>query len=334
VSPTAIFFARVSDPSQIQRVEFYAQDVQFLKDLGYSVRIVTRVRDLLRARPADLYFCWWWTWAAVPVALARALRRSVVITGTFNHHLFDDRPVRQRQLIRFAARHASANIFVSQIERDHVAEMLEVHNPSVSPHTVDVGRYRPLEGGIVARDKQLLLTSCLMHNGNSIRKCVAEAIRAFALLAAHAPRLRLIVLGQRGNDYPDLARLADALGVGEKVEFPGMVSQEEKIRLMQRCGIYLQPSRFEGFGVAGLEAMACGAPVVTSPVGAVPEVGGDAVVYVDGTDPTALAAAIRTLLQDEKGRQDYGRAARERAVALFSPARRRHDLANVLKALT
>jgi glycosyltransferase involved in cell wall biosynthesis len=79
--------------------------------------------------------------------------------------------------------------------------------------------------------------------------------------------------------------------------------------------------------------MACGAPVVTSAVGAVPEVGGDAVLYVNGDSPSAIAAAMSELLGDEARRAELGAAARRRALAHFSAARRREDLARVLDSV-
>ncbi len=321
---TACFFVRTKDPSQLQTVEFYAQDIRFLRELGYDVRPATRLRDI---RVADLFFCWWWTWALFPVMLARLLGRPSVITGTFNHHLYQDRPLHQRIMIALAARLAFANVFVSQLERGRVCAMLKVRNPSTSPHTVDVRAYRPGDAG---RDPSRLLMVVHMDGGNSDRKCVAESIRAVATLSRKLPDIRLVVAGEKGSDHPALAALASALGIPDKVTFPGRVTREEKIRLMQTCAIYLQPSRFEGFGLAGLEAMSCGAAVITSPVGAVPEVGSDAVVYVDGTNSDAIARSIADLVENPELRNDLGRRARERAVAHFAPERRLADLARVL----
>jgi glycosyltransferase involved in cell wall biosynthesis len=61
---------------------------------------------------------------------------------------------------------------------------------------------------------------------------------------------------------------------------------------MRECTVYLQPTRYEGFGLAILEAMSCGAPVVTSARGAVPEVVGDTAILVDGTSPMAIADGV------------------------------------------
>lgn len=324
--PVVVFFARVKDPKLFELVEFYAQDVEILRALGYRVHVVNRVRDLVRAPVPDVYFVWWWTYAAFPVALARLVRRPVVITGTFDARDFPARRWHQRALMAFAARNATANVFVSQLERDEVPRLIEVAAPNMSPHIVDEATYRP--GG--ERDPSLLLSFVLMDHGNSVRKCTASSIRAFAALAESRRELRFVIGGKKGSDYPGLAELAESLGVGDRVEFPGLVSREEKIRLLQTCSVYLQPSRFEGFGLAGLEAMACGAPVVSSAVGAVPEVGGDAVMYVDGDSPSAIAAAVSLLLDDDARRAELGAAARQRAIAHFSAARRREDLRRVL----
>lgn len=329
---TACFFARVGDPRQIETVEFYAQDVAFLTELGFEVRVVTRIRDLLRRPNDDVYFCWWWTWAFAPVAIARAARKPAVVTGTFNYNVFFDRPRHQRTLIAWAARHANANVFVSRHERDAVTSMLPVTRPSVSPHTVDTALYAPAQAG-EARERDVLLSVVHMAAGNSIRKCVPESIRALAILAKKRPAARLVIAGERGSDYPALAQLAEKSGVADRVIFPGSVSRKEKIRLMQRCSIYLQPSRFEGFGLAGLEAMACGAPVITSPVGAVTEVGGDVVSYVDGSVPEQIAESAERLLSDDARREEMGKAARKRAVEQFSPRRRLTDLREVLREI-
>jgi glycosyltransferase involved in cell wall biosynthesis len=329
---TVCFFARVPDRQQIEVIEFYAQDVAFLRDLGYHVRSATRIRELFQRRPADFYFCWWWTWAFVPVALAKLLKRPAIITGTFNHHLYASRPLQQRKLMAWAARNADANVFVSELERREVTSMISVTRPTVSPHTVDPTVYHPPDES-TARDPNLLVSVVHLDGGNSIRKCATESIRALALLGKTQPGLRLVLAGQRGDAYPHLAQLANDLGIGERVSFPGSITREEKIRLMQRCAIYLQPSRFEGFGLAVLEAMACGAPVVTSAVGAMSEVGGETVLYVNGESPEAIAGTVRDLLHDDSRRRSIGRAARERAVIHFAPQRRRGDLADVLLSI-
>jgi len=76
---------------------------------------------------------------------------------------------------------------------------------------------------------------------------------------------------------------------------------------------FVFPSLYEGFGLPVLEAMACGAPVVVSDRGALPEVVGDAGIVASAEDPTTLAGDIRRLLEDPTLRAGYARAALDRA---------------------
>jgi glycosyltransferase involved in cell wall biosynthesis len=114
---------------------------------------------------------------------------------------------------------------------------------------------------------------------------------------------------------------------------PWAVSKEEKIRLMRECVVYLQPTRYEGFGLAILEAMSCGAPVVTSPCGAVPEVVGDTALLVDGTSPPSIAEGILQYLEDPSLRETMGRQARQRAVDRFQYAERRDKMIALIDQL-
>jgi glycosyltransferase involved in cell wall biosynthesis len=325
---TICFFAKVKSREALNHVEFYAQDIAVLKDLGYQIHIATTPRDLIAA---DAYFAWWWTWAFLPVAYAGLKRKPVVVTGVFDLWRFDSRPSLHRLLHRMALKRANANIFVSMLEREQVPERLSVRAPAYSPLIVDTDLYRPLETPHAEREEfALTFAGSGMNNGNSRRKCIEELIRATPLIRARYPRLRFVIAGQKGTDYPTLAAVADEVGASDYIEFPGIVSRERKIELMQRCAVYLQPSRFEGFGVSILEAMSCGAAVVSSPVGAVPEVVGECGAMADGADPAAIAAQTIDLLADGARLTQLRRRARERAVEQFGFQRRRNDLGRIL----
>jgi glycosyltransferase involved in cell wall biosynthesis len=137
----------------------------------------------------------------------------------------------------------------------------------------------------------------------------------------------------RGEHGPTQIVPLRTLGVEHAVEFPGVISRARKIELMRRCRVYLQPSRYEGFGMAILEAMSCGAAVVSSAVGAVPEVVGDAGLLVDGGCPDAIAAAVNRFLEDEDFRRMAGRRGRSRAETLFPLERRRRELGQAIRDL-
>jgi glycosyltransferase involved in cell wall biosynthesis len=329
----ACFYAPVTDQQIFERVEFYKQDIDILRALGFSVTTATCWHDI--PWNADLYFVWWWTWALFPLLKARVRRRPVLITGTFDYRWpvpgldYYGRPGWQRWLLRCALHQASANVFVSQVEYNEVTRNLRTYNPHYIPHTLDTQLYTP--GG--DQREKTVLTVAWMQKGNAERKCIPEVIRSIPLVLEQHPAARFIVAGEQGSAYPDLWTLVQHLGVERSVEFPGVISKELKIELMQHCGVYLQPSIYEGFGLAVLEAMSCGAAVVSSPVGAVPEVVGDAGVLVDGRSPEAIATAVNRLLDDATLRQALGQRARQRVESLFGLERRQEALGRVIANL-
>ena len=142
-------------------------------------------------------------------------------------------------------------------------------------------------------------------------------LQALALV----PQARLVVAGSgpMGEEWQVLAR---RLGLGERVHFTGDVSDADQRALYQAADVYVLPAthRSEAFGVALVEAMASGAPVITTEIGT-----GTSYVNQHGVtglvtppnDPTALAQAIRDLLDDPVRRRQMGNAARVRAQSEF-----------------
>jgi glycosyltransferase involved in cell wall biosynthesis len=321
------FFAKVADPALLSRVEFYAQDLRILAELGYDVRIVTRLRDL---RAADLYFVWWWTWAFAPLWLAKLLRVPAIVTGVLDLPWWDPRPGHQKWLMRAALRGADANVFCSEMEFRAVPARLPTRAPRYVPLSVDTARYAP-DG---SAEEPIVLSVGWLQAGNAERKGMYDVVRAAPLVHAVHPGIRFVIAGEHGTGYPDLLALARSLGAEEYVSFPGAVSADEKIRLMRRCAVYLQPSRHEGFGVAILEALSCGAAVVTRAAGAVGEVVGDAAQLVRGDAPEDVARAVLEVLGDDRRRAELRRRGRERALSTYTYARRRDAIASLIAEVT
>jgi glycosyltransferase involved in cell wall biosynthesis len=111
---------------------------------------------------------------------------------------------------------------------------------------------------------------------------------AFALVRRDRPELRLVLTGA-GHD---------ALVLPQGVESRGHVPLPELVDLYRTTAALVYPSLYEGFGMPCLEAMACGAPVAASDVASLPEVCGDAAVYLDPTSVESIADAIRRVLDD------------------------------------
>jgi glycosyltransferase involved in cell wall biosynthesis len=326
MSRKACFFVEGVDAAALERIEFYAQDIRILKDAGFEIDFVSKLHEL---RPADLYYVWWWTWALAPIAYAKMLRRPVLVTGVLDINYYAGRPWWHQAGMRRAFALADANVFTSELECRDLPARFYVRNPSYVPLTVDDVAYSP--NG--QRDDGLVCTVGWLQQPNATRKCLAEVIQAAALAHQRRPDVRFVIAGARGNFADEAEALVRRLNAEAYITLPGAISRDEKIRLMRECAVYLQPTRYEGFGLAILEAMSCGAPVVTSPCGAVPEVVGDTALLVDGASPTSIADGLLQCLENPSLRETMSHSARRRAVDRFQYAQRRDKMIPLIERL-
>jgi glycosyltransferase involved in cell wall biosynthesis len=113
--------------------------------------------------------------------------------------------------------------------------------------------------------------------------------------------------------YPDPRPLVRELDMGDRIIFTGQIREQDKAPLYSGATVFAFPSLYEGFGMPVLEAMACGAPVITSRVSALPEVVGDAGVLVDPYSEPAISEAMGELLTSPKKRADLSTRGRARS---------------------
>jgi glycosyltransferase involved in cell wall biosynthesis len=120
-------------------------------------------------------------------------------------------------------------------------------------------------------------------------------LEAFALLRRSLD-VQLLIVGARGwLDEPIFAAHARS-GVGDAARFVGSLGEEDLAVLYSHAGVFVLPSLYEGFGLPVLEAMACGAPVVSSNAGPLTEVAGEAAILLKPEEPAAWASALLDVL--------------------------------------
>jgi glycosyltransferase involved in cell wall biosynthesis len=131
-------------------------------------------------------------------------------------------------------------------------------------------------------------------------KNLGVLLMAFAVVHARHPDLKLVLVGREDPTQAHVPALIQQLGLGAAVVTTGYIPDEEDlVALYQEASVFAFPSRYEGFGLPPLEAMAAGVPVVSSDAASLSEVVGDAALVLPPDDPGPWAEAIERLLADQ-----------------------------------
>ncbi len=141
------------------------------------------------------------------------------------------------------------------------------------------------------------------------RKNHAKLLEAYRILkTGTGTKLPLVLAGGKGWKMSGFEAMAERLAIGQDIFLPGYVSDAELHWLFRNCFAFAYPSLFEGFGMPVLEALGLGAPVICSNTTSLPEVAGNAALYIDPADARSIAAAMDRLA---RGEVDRGRLVSE-----------------------
>ncbi len=228
-------------------------------------------------------------------------------------------PLYYRFVVRPLVRHARAVITLSEASKRDLVERLgaDPARVRITPLAADPA-FRPPPTAEVERVATAhgITPGYVLHLSNYRRHKNAEGVvRAYAKLRSGAGVTASLVLA--GNPPPQFRAWLREEGLAEGVVVLGNVADRDLPALYGGAGVFVFPSRCEGFGLPPLEAMACGTAVVTSKVSSLPEVAGDAALLVDPESVDGIAVAIGRVLGDPTLRADLEQRARARA-ATFS----------------
>ncbi len=261
--------------------------------------------------------------------LARIAKRTPVIT-TLHHPIAIDRDfavagaatrmgrILSRRWHSFvevqarAARKLEHFLCVSEASRRAYATRCGV-DPArvmVAHNGIDHATYFPDPAVVREEDKLVALASADVPI-----KGLDVLIEALDALKREGRIVRLTVIGQLREGQAK--RALERAGLMDQVTFVSGLTREAIADLYRRCTVFVSASRFEGFGFPTAEAMACGAPVIVSDGGALPEVAGDAGLVTPAGDSQTLAQALSGLLGDPDRRARIGAACAARAASAF-----------------
>jgi glycosyltransferase involved in cell wall biosynthesis len=216
---------------------------------------------------------------------------------------------------RATARRARRIVTISEHTRRDIVRLLSVPEQRVDvtyPAVEDRYRLLPAQEVEVFRMARGLPEVFVFAVGTlEPRKNLVGLLRAYARL--RSPRAPLYVAGGTGWRFNPIFDTVQQLGLVDDVHFLGFVPEDELPLWYNAARLFAFPSLYEGFGLPVLEAMACGAPVITSTAASLPEVAGQAAVLVPPQDTERLAQEMERVLDDPRKQKEMRAAGRIQA---------------------
>jgi N-acetyl-alpha-D-glucosaminyl L-malate synthase BshA len=288
----------------------------------YDLALSSTLREVMAARELDVVHVHY----AVPHALSAYLAREMLpgcrtkilttLHGTDTTIL--GRDPSYRDVIRFGLQKSDAVLCVSEWLAQQTREVFDFSGPiTVVPNFVDQDRFRPRSDETIRHELGGDEHALLLHTSNfRPLKRAMDTLDVLERLGTDG-RALLVLVGD-GPDLPLVREAAHRRGLSDRVRVLGEIPDAETITAA--CDVALFPSESESFGLAALEALACGVPVVAARVGGLPDVvlQGETGYLRPVGDTAGMAEDVARLLGDPALRERMGQAGVDRASQLFS----------------
>ncbi len=191
-------------------------------------------------------------------------------------------------------------IAVSKTTKKDIRKFYDIPEEKISiiyngfeKHSGD-SKHISLEQYGIEKNKFLLFVGTLQP-----RKNISYLIKAFAKFKITNPDFKLVIVGKQGWLFDDIYAEVIRLNLEKSVLFTGYLADNEVIKLYKNAFCFVLPSLYEGFGIPVLEAMSNGCPVIASHSSSLPEIGGDACLYIDPTDEQDLLDKLNDLTDNK-----------------------------------
>ena len=308
------------------RVSFHEVEVveyPLLRHFPYTLALASRMADVARMKKLQILHVHY----AIPFAAAAMLARQIVpeldlkivttlhgtdVTLVGNNPSF-------KPVTALTIENSDAVTAVSHFLKDRTFHEFAIKKPiEVVYNFIDTKRHVTIPSCVARYDRTELATIMHVSNFRAVKR-VRDVVRIFARIAA-TMNARLVLVGE-GPDSGAAFDEAQSLGVLDRVEFLGLV--DDVLPILATADLLLLPSETESFGLAALEAMASGIPVIGSNTGGLPEVVEHGVTGMLASvgDVGTMADYALCVLRDSEMYTSFCKAARNRAERLFDCSR-------------
>lgn len=253
-----LFYSSVKDKELFNIQRFYQVDISLLEQLGYQVLLSNTIRDAWKFWKYDFVFAYFYRYSFFVALIARFFRKNTYFTGGID--ALDKKIVTKRdyciqklffRLCYFVSRNC---IIVSKADEANVKNIVGGKKLSYSEHTIET---KSLVCEKYNKENIFLTIGWQANIENVQRKGIDTAIRLFEKLIK-MPQFHnylFYIIGRKGEGSIYLEKIVNQLGVGNSVIFTDSISEKEKIDFLIKGKYYFQLSKYEGFGVAALEAL-------------------------------------------------------------------------------
>ena len=334
------YFVMLKNKQLIESRRWYVDEINMLRELYSDVQVSTSINEI--PKNSSVYISWWAQTSLFSVITAKiARKKSIVIAGgsevsrKVESGGYSSRNVLKRMLIQFSLRLADRIVAVSEYNKKEILDILNgkyEKKIDVLYHCVS-DDYFKLELKTEFKTDKYLLMICGFSQSNFKRKCVYEMIEAVLRIKKVIPDIKLVIAGtcEDVELKEQIQKYIYENNAEKNLIIKNDVSESEKLQLLNSAYYYVQPTYHEQFGVAIAEAMACGCPVISTAVAAVPEVVADTGILLSNNNIEEIEKVITILYGDEELRNELALKARERAKNNFTYVAKKNALYMIIE---
>ena len=258
-----LFYSSVKSKDLFQTQKFYQIDIEILKELGYHIILSNKITDALKFWNYNIVFAYFFRYSFFIGLIARLFNKKIFITGGIDdleeNYATPKRYKIQKLFFNLCYKVSTSCIIVSNTDYKNIIRLSPKKNwkkLQISEHSIDIKKFYDTN----EKKNHFVTIGWLGNSGAIQRKGIDTSVKIFSELKK-LPKFRdykFLIIGRNGDGLNYLKEIIRKSEFASDIILTGEINEEEKIKYLKESKYYLQPSLFEGFGIAALEAWAAG----------------------------------------------------------------------------